>query len=94
MARCSGARRVHAELTDEHGLRVGRKRVARLMRKLGIAGVSRRDKKRVKTRVQAREAPSAPDLVRRDFRPAEPNRLWVADIKYVPTWKGSSTSLA
>jgi putative transposase len=83
-----GAPRIHAELADEHGVRVGRKRVARLMRELGIAGVSRRSKKRFKTTIPAKEAPSAPDLVRREFRPAGPDRLWVADIKYVPTWQG------
>jgi putative transposase len=83
-----GAPRVHAELADEHGLRVGRKRVARLMRERGIAGVSRRGKKRFKTTIPGTEAPSAPDLVRRDFRPAGPDRLWVADIKYVSTWQG------
>ena len=83
-----GAPRIHAELADEHGVHVGRKRVARLMRELSIAGVSRRGKKRFKTTIPAREAASAPDLVRREFRPAGPDRLWVADIKYVPTWQG------
>jgi putative transposase len=83
-----GAPRIHAELDDEHGQHVGRKRVARLMRELQIAGVSRRGKKRFKTTIPAKEAPSAPDLVRREFRPAGPDRLWVADIKYVPTWQG------
>jgi putative transposase len=83
-----GAPRIQAELADEHRLRVGRKRVARLMRELGIAGVSRRSKKRFKTTIPANEAPSAPDLVRREFRPAGPDRLWVADIKYVSTWQG------
>ena len=80
-----GAPRIHAELADEHGVHVGRKRVARLMRELSIAGVSRRGKKRFKTTIPAREAASAPDLVGREFRPAGPDRLWVADIKYVPT---------
>jgi putative transposase len=83
-----GAPRIQAELADEHGLRVGRKRVARLMRELAIAGVSRRRKKRFRTTIPAKEPSSAPDLVRRDFRPAGPDRLWVADIKYVPTWQG------
>ena len=83
-----GAPRIHAELADEHGVRVGRKRVARLMRELEIAGVSRRGKKRYRTTIPAKDAPSAPDLVRREFRPEGPDRLWVADIKYVPTWQG------
>ena len=83
-----GAPRIHAELADEHTVRVGRKRVARLMRELGIAGVSRRSKKRVKTTIPAKDAPAAPDLVRREFRALGPDRLWVADIKYVPSWQG------
>src|SRR5216683_5194858 len=83
-----GAPRIQAELADEHELRVGRKRVARLMRELQIAGVSRRGKKRYRTTIPAKEAPSAPDLVRREFRPAGPDRLWVADIKYIQTWQG------
>jgi putative transposase len=83
-----GAPRIQAELADEHGLKVGKKRVARLMRELGIEGVSRRGKRRYKTTIPAKEAPAAPDLVRRSFQAAGPNRLWVADITYVPTWQG------
>jgi putative transposase len=51
-----GAPRIDAELADEHAVRVGGKRVARLMRALGIAGVSRRGKKRFKTTIPAKEA--------------------------------------
>ena len=83
-----GVPRIHAELVDDHGVRVGRKRVARLMRRLGIEGVSRRGKRRYKTTIPAKEAPSAPDLVRRSFQASGPNRLWVADITYVATWEG------
>jgi putative transposase len=82
-----GAPRIQAELADEYGIGVSQKRVARLMRELGIAGVSRR-RKGLKTTVRSREAPAAADLVRRDFRAAGPDRLWVADITYVPTWEG------
>jgi putative transposase len=82
-----GAPRIQAELADEHGIRVSRKRVARLMRELGIAGVSRR-RKGLRTTVRSPAAPAAADLVRRDFRAAGPDRLWVADITYVPTWQG------
>jgi putative transposase len=82
-----GAPRIQAELADEHGLRVSRKRIARLMRELGIVGVSRR-RKGPRTTVRSREAPATADLVRRDFRAAGPDRLWVADITYVPTWEG------
>ncbi len=80
-----GAPRIHAELR-EAGLRVGRKRVARLMRRAGLAGVSRR--KRVLTTIRDRKARPAPDLVRRDFGAEAADRLWVADITYVPTRAG------
>ena len=80
-----GAPRVHAELRAE-GHRVGRKRVARLMRADGLAGVSRR--KGVRTTQRREEARPAPDLVERNFAAERPDRLWVADITYVPTWAG------
>ena len=83
-----GVPRIHAELADDYGIRVGRKRVARLMRQLGLEGVSRRGKRRYKTTIPATEAPAAPDLVRRPFQASGPNRLWVADITYVSTWEG------
>ena len=62
---------------------VGRKRVARLMRRAGLTGVSRR--KWVRTTIRNARARPAPDLVERDFSVEEPDRLWVADITYVPT---------
>jgi putative transposase len=82
-----GAVRIHDELRDDHDIRVGRKRVARLMRGLGIQGVSRRGKK-PRTTVPDRKQPPAPDLVERRFVAAAPNRLWLADITYVPTLEG------
>jgi putative transposase len=82
-----GAPRIHAELRLEHGVRVGRKRVARLMRQLGLRGA---DGKRggPRTTVRDPQRVSAPDLVDRDFARAEPNRLWVCDLKYVQTGQG------
>ncbi len=80
-----GSPRIHAELAAR-GVRVGRKRVARLMREAGLEGVSRR-KGKVTTR-RDREARPAPDLVDRDFSVTGPDQLWVADITYVPTWAG------
>ena len=80
-----GAPRIHKELTEQ-GVRVGRKRIARLMRAAGLRGVSRR--KWIVTTVRAREARPAPDLVERNFTAATPNRLWVADITYIPTRAG------
>jgi putative transposase len=48
-----GVPRIHAELADDYAIRVGRKRVARLMRQLGLEGVSRRHKRRYKTTIPA-----------------------------------------
>ncbi len=81
----NGAPRIHAELRAE-GTRVGRKRIARLMRKVGLQGVSRR--RFVTTTARDRDRRPAPDLVERVFAAAEPNRLWIADITYIPTWAG------
>ena len=80
-----GAPRIHAELAAE-GVCVGRKRVARLMRSAALAGVSRR--KRPPTTVRSQGVDKAPDLVQRQFTAEAPDRLWVADITYVPTGAG------
>jgi putative transposase len=80
-----GAPRIHVELKAQ-GLRVGRKRVARLMNTAGLYGVSRR--RWVTTTVRDHAAKPASDLVERNFTAAAPNRLWVADISYIPTWAG------
>ncbi len=82
-----GAPRVHAELRETHGVRVGRKRVARFMRAMGIAGVSRRRQRR-QTTIPDPARPPAPDLVQRRFQADGPNQLWVADITYIPTHEG------
>jgi len=83
-----GAPRIHFELRML-GLRCARKRVARLMREGGLFGCGgRRRKLRTTLRSQAERTPPAPDLVRRDFTPEAPERLWVADITYVRTWEG------
>ena len=81
-----GAPRVHAELTDAHAIRCGRKRVARLMRAAGLVGCHRRRSART-TRRDETAAP-APDLVQRTFAAAAPNALWTADITFLPTWSG------
>lgn len=79
-----GVPRIHAEL-QENGVRVGRKRVARLMRQAGLEGISRRREGTTKRNQKARPAP---DLVKRDFSAHRPNQLWVADLKYIPTLAG------
>jgi len=82
-----GAPRLHAELRLGSGLRVGKKRVARLMRELEIQGVSRR-RGRLRTTIPDTRTAAAPDLVQRDFSASRPDETWVADITYVPTYEG------
>jgi transposase InsO family protein len=83
--RTYGSPRIHADLA-EAGIRVGRKRVARLMREAGLAGVSRRPVRR--GTIPDRVAEPFPDLVRRHFVADGPDRLWVADITELPTLEG------
>ncbi len=83
--RTYGYPRVHAEL-NAVGVRCGRRRVARLMRGDGLRGCMR-GKRRSTTRRDGRAA-AAPDLVDRRFLAASPNRLWLADITYLPTRQG------
>ena len=52
----------------------------------GLAGVSRR--RSVRTTIRDERVRPASDLVDRNFHAEAPNRLWVADITYVPTWAG------
>jgi putative transposase len=80
-----GARKVWLALNRE-GTPVARCTVERLMRELGPAGARRG--RRVRTTVPAPAAGRPADLVRRQFSPAAPDRLWVADFTYVPTWTG------
>jgi len=70
------------------GVRVGNKRVARLMRKVGMEGCHRRRKKTPRTTLRDPHAVPAVDLVERKFISEAANKLWVADISYVPTWEG------
>ena len=81
-----GAPNIHAELADDHGIRVGRKRVARLMRAAGLRGATLR--KFVVTTVSDPQSRQPTDLVERRFYAERPNRLWVADLTYIPTWSG------
>ncbi len=81
-----GAPRVHAELRGRGELH-GRKRIARLMRQAGLVGASHRRGGPVTTR-RDQDVRPAPDLVDRKFTAPGPDRLWVADITYVPTAAG------
>ncbi len=80
-----GVRKVWRQLGRE-SLPVGRDRVARLMRELGLAGVVRGKVKR--TTLPGRSPEPAHDLVERNFKAVAPNRLWVADLTYVSAWPG------
>ena len=73
-----GVPRVHVELAAG-GFGVSRKRVARLMREAGLAGVSRRRGTRTTRGDHGHRA--APDRVERQFRADAPDRIWVADIE-------------
>jgi len=80
-----GVPRVYKEFVENHEA-VGRDRIARLMRRAGLQGVSPR--RFVTTTRRDEAARPAPDLVERRFQAVGPNQLWVADITYVPTWAG------
>src|ERR1039457_3885647 len=81
-----GSPMIHAELSDDHGIRVGCKRVARLMRTAHLQGVWPHRFVITTTRDDAAKQPI--DLVDRGFYAEYPDRLWVADITYIPTWAG------
>ena len=80
-----GARKVWLQLNRE-GFSVGRDRVARLMRRLGLQGVVRG--KAVRTTTPDKAAACPLDLVKRQFHSPAPNKLWVSDFTYVSTWGG------
>ena len=79
------AARIHAELISV-GVRVGQKRVARLMKAAHLRGVSR--PKYYPTTQRAQKVPLAPDLVQPDFGVDGPIQLWLADITFIATWVG------
>jgi transposase InsO family protein len=80
-----GSPRVHAELRA-HGRRVGRKRVARLMRGMGLS--ARRKRRFRRTTDSAHAFPVAPNLLGRDFTASAPGRVWLADLTYIRTAEG------
>jgi putative transposase len=80
-----GSPRVHAELRAS-GERVGRKRVARLMKSAGLAARTRR---RFRITTDSKHAfPIAPNVLERDFTASKPNQAWVTDITFVWTQEG------
>ena len=83
---CYGVPRVHAELQAQN-YRVGRKRVSRLMRQLGLS--VQRPKRWLPTTTQVNTAhPMQPNRLARNFTASAPNQKWVADITYIPTREG------
>ena len=78
-----GAPSIHAELADDYQRRVGTKRVARLMRAVGLQGLQPR--RFVRTTTGDPVADRARDQVDRQFTANGPDRLWVADITYSPS---------
>ena len=80
-----GARKVWLAL-NRQGIPVARCTVERLMRVLGLEGARRG--RTVRTTRSDPAAARPADLVERDFNPARPDRLWVADFTYCPTWSG------
>ena len=84
--RVYGAQKIWWQLHRE-GVRVGRCRVERLMRRLGLVGALRG--KSVRTTIGDKDGVRAADLVNRRFVAGAPNRLWVADFTYVATWAGT-----
>jgi transposase InsO family protein len=81
-AKAYGSPRVHQRLR-RRGVRVGKKRVERLMRSQGWQGAFRRRRFKHPTTVQDRSHTPAADLVNRDFGAVAPNRLWVADVSEI-----------
>ena len=81
-----GARKVWHALTQA-GVNVARCTVERLMRDMGLQGVVR-GRKIITTNPDAAR-PCPQDKVSRVFRADRPNRLWVSDFTYVPTWSGT-----
>ena len=80
-----GAPRIHATL-NSRGFQVGRHRVARLMAQQGICVCSKR---RFKPTTDSNHPfPIAPNIVGRNFTTTEPDKVWVADITYIPTLQG------
>lgn len=81
-----GVPRIHAALRQQ-GHHVNKKRVERLMRLDGLAGISPR-RKRVYTTDSRHDLPIAANLLKQDFQAEAPNQKWVSDISYVATAEG------
>ena len=83
---CYGSPRVHATLR-QHGRRVGRSRVERLMRRAGLRGLAALPR-RARTTNSRHGYPIAPNRLARNFEATAPNQIWLADLTYIPTGEG------
>jgi putative transposase len=81
-----GSPRVHAVLRMQ-GRGASRGRIERLMRRHGIRAIMA-SPRRVRTTDSRHDLPIAPNLIARHFTAAAPNRVWLADITYIPTAEG------
>jgi putative transposase len=80
-----GSPRVHRDL-KARGIRVGKKRIERLMRESGLRG---RRKRRFCCTTDSKHAlPIAPNVLDRRFHADAPNRVWVGDVTYIATGEG------
>lgn len=80
-----GSPRVYRVLR-RRGVKVGRHRVARLMREQELQ--ARRRRKFVATTDSKHSMPIPPNLVKREFEVKEPDRIWAGDVTYLPTGEG------
>jgi putative transposase len=80
-----GSPRIHRELRAR-GIRVGKKRIERLMRENDI--VARQKRRFVHTTDSRHEHPIAPNLLERDFDPKAANEAWAGDVTYIATGEG------
>ena len=81
-----GSPRIQAELADQQ-IKVGRKRVARLMQQADLQGVGQR-KFKVSTTDANHDFPIAPNRLDQVFEAQQPDQIWLADITYIPTDEG------
>jgi transposase InsO family protein len=81
-----GSPRIHAELQAQ-GRGASRGRIERLMHRHGIRAIMA-PPRRVSTTDSRHHLPIAPNLIDRNFTAAAPNRIWLADITYIPTAEG------
>lgn len=84
--RCAyGCARLRKELA-ERGIRIGKSRLARLMREEGL--VPKKARQRRRTTDSDHPDPIAPNLLAQDFTSSAPDRKWVSDLTYVRTLAG------